>query len=168
MDPRERELRQAITGGDAGLVARLLGEGVDANARIQKTRYTALHLAAEHARPAIVRLLLDAGAAPNAQSKAGQTPLMLSALSQDLGSVRLLLPVSDLGLRASRGLTALFIAQSIHPLRPISAQKISAEIAELIVREPERRGAMALAQAQAQALREELDAGKARAPKMRV
>lgn len=81
---------------------------LDRGAVINKTGWTPLHYAASGADHQVVALLLDKGAAIDAPSPNGSTPVMMAALYGSEASVNLLLVrgadikrKNDLGLRAS-------------------------------------------------------------------
>jgi ankyrin repeat protein len=66
------------------------GAEVDALGRGWMTG-TALHSAVSRLQSDVVRILLEAGASPNARQSAGWTPLHAAAMNGDLASVELLL-----------------------------------------------------------------------------
>ncbi len=77
--------------GEAEEVARLLGQGADANETDRFYGRTALMWAAEQGHPEVAKLLLDKGADVNAKTGEGWTALMSAAVGRDLEVVRLLL-----------------------------------------------------------------------------
>ena len=69
---------------------------------------TALHRAAEYGKPAVVRLLLDAGADPDALGFGGYTPLHRATQNRRVESVELLLQHhAAVGIKTIGGRTAL-------------------------------------------------------------
>lgn len=71
---------------------------------------TALHLAAAFERDAVVKLLLELGAAANATDHRGRTPLHHAAMRGSIRSVIALQRVSNLSHEDDAGQTALAIA----------------------------------------------------------
>lgn len=76
------------TGPD--VVRALVGAGADVNASCGVTRATALHMAARRGHVEIARALLDSGAAVNAQSRTGDTPLQRAIKCRQTGVSQLL------------------------------------------------------------------------------
>src|SRR5262245_47237945 len=70
-------LHSAVSAGNEGVVAVLLGSGADVNAA-QRAGYTALHGAAHNGAAAIADRLLAAGADRSARTDAGRTPADLA------------------------------------------------------------------------------------------
>jgi len=109
--PPVEPLFQAIQKSDAQAVKRLLGRGLDANAR-DAGGTPALMAAVLFADTRCVKLLLDHGADPNAGDKAGATPLMWAV--PDIAKVKLLV-ASGADVNAvskNLGRTPLLIAAS--------------------------------------------------------
>jgi len=71
--PSPSALHHAAGMGDPALIVSLIQKGSDVNGRIGSERETPLHRAVD---AAVVRLLIKAGADPNAKSRRGVTPLM--------------------------------------------------------------------------------------------
>ncbi|HEX8072796.1 MAG TPA: ankyrin repeat domain-containing protein [Pyrinomonadaceae bacterium] len=110
-------LHKAAAVGDAGAVRRLLAEGADVNATAVITEptpnywVTPLMLAAEAGHAAIAHLLLEHGAAVNAQDREGWTPLMRAAAYWHVEVARLLLAYgADVYRKNNTGETALIWA----------------------------------------------------------
>jgi ankyrin repeat protein len=102
------------TGESALMMAALKGQLdwtrrlVDLGAQVNKTGWSPLHYAATGPNPAVVQLLLERGAAVNAESPNRTTPLMMAARYGAEAGVDLLLArgadprrSNDLGLKAS-------------------------------------------------------------------
>jgi len=83
-------LHWAVHYGERETAARLLTAGADPNLRNSATGVTPLSLALGGTDPEIVRLLLEAGADPNALLPDGDTPLMLAARGANPQFVQLL------------------------------------------------------------------------------
>ncbi|MEO3977186.1 ankyrin repeat domain-containing protein [Streptomyces sp. CAU 1734] len=99
----------AVLGGDAESVARLLGAGAPADGTDEDGR-TVLHLASAHGEPAIVELLLAAGADPG---HGDELPLCGAAVWGHEQVVRALLAAgADPDAREEFGDTALSLAVS--------------------------------------------------------
>ena len=81
----------ACTNGSTAFVERLLGAGADVNAREEQKGQTALMWAAAENHVPVVSALIDAGAAVDARSKGGFTPLRFAVRRGHLKVVRLLL-----------------------------------------------------------------------------
>ena len=83
-------LRQAVIKGDLSAASALLAAGADVDAR-DANNNTALHLAADAGRAAMVSLLIQATASLNVKNNAGNTPLHLSAEAGHVAVVSLLI-----------------------------------------------------------------------------
>lgn len=86
---------------------------------------TALHLAADGPGPEFVRLLLQAGADPNAEDGAGQTPMHVAAFSGDCDSLRELLAYGFPDAQDCSGNTPLHLAiyeERIEAIRMLSSR----------------------------------------------
>ncbi len=83
-------LHWVIHYGDLDIAARMLQAGADPNLRSPATGVTPLSLALGGSDPALVSLLLESGADPNAQLTDGDTPLMLAARAAMPAFVQLL------------------------------------------------------------------------------
>jgi uncharacterized protein len=78
---------------------------------------TALHAAAAGSHASIVRMVLEAGADPNARQRHGYTPLHSAAANADLESVEALLAAgADPAARTDDGDTALTLAEKSEDL----------------------------------------------------
>jgi ankyrin repeat protein len=78
---------------------------------------TALHAAAAGSHASIVRMVLEAGADPNARQRHGYTPLHSAAANADLESVEALLAAgADVMARTDDGDTALTLAEKSEDL----------------------------------------------------
>ncbi len=80
---RDEAFVQAGWEGDVPTIKRMLRHGASASARDWFYQDTALHRACRRSHPEAVRVLLDAGADPNAVSDEDLTPLMENARSGD-------------------------------------------------------------------------------------
>ena len=106
--------------GDSEMVEFLLAHGASVDARLDLPDIglesaTPLMVAAEDGFPELVRLLLGRGADPNAQDKAGLTPLMYAAAAIDRGNTEIIEALIAGGARtsvqAAHAETALSLAQ---------------------------------------------------------
>jgi len=88
---RQYNLLAASSNGDVLEVKRLLKEGVDINARFGGDGETSLHRAASAGRVEVARVLLDAGANPNATTSEGATPLLEASYKGYVDIAKLLL-----------------------------------------------------------------------------
>jgi uncharacterized protein len=104
-------LIDAVKSGDAAAVKSLLAEHVPVNAA-SGDGATALHWAAYHDQPALVKMLLAAGADVNAATRVdGETPLFMAAESGDAQIINALIKGGADPNQASRlGTTALMAA----------------------------------------------------------
>src|SRR5262245_37885234 len=75
----ERMLRRAARAGDASGCRRALEAGARPDATSVWARITPLHLGALGGHATVVRLVMSAGANPNARTRRGSTPLLLAA-----------------------------------------------------------------------------------------
>ncbi len=94
-------------------IALLLFHGASTSTQTPDNRRTPLHLAAQHALPAATRLLLSAGADPDACDAGGLTPLHLAAdrRRDSAETVQVLLDAgADANAHDARGRTALWHA----------------------------------------------------------
>jgi ankyrin repeat protein len=104
----ESALMMAALKGHTDWTRRLIERG----AQVNKPGWTPLHYAASGPDTAVVRLLLDRGAAVNAESPNRTTPLMMAAQSGSEASVELLLSRgADPKARNDRGLGAADFAR---------------------------------------------------------
>ncbi|XP_030630269.1 KN motif and ankyrin repeat domain-containing protein 2 [Chanos chanos] len=96
---------------DIKVVQQLMQLG-DVNARVGQVGQTALHLAVRHGRLPIVRLLLEQGANPNVQDRAGTTPLIIACDRGHTEIVKVLLQNADcdVNLTDKGGRSALSLA----------------------------------------------------------
>ena len=110
--------RDAIASGDLESIDRLLGAGVDIDARDEHNQ-TALMNAARDGRTAVAGLLIDRGARLDHTAKYGLTALMLAVLRSNVDVVRMLVGAgADLDVRGTGapgfdGKTALDFAQGL-------------------------------------------------------
>jgi len=104
-------LVEAALAGDEGSVVRMLAVGADVNERDARG-VTALHLAAWIERPAILALLLNAGADVHAVAVGTlETPLHMAGKARDSGIARALLDAgADVDARQATGATPLHTA----------------------------------------------------------
>lgn len=104
----ETPLMIAALKGRLEAVQTLLARG----AMLEREGWTPLHYAASGPAVAVVKLLLDRGARPDARSPNGTTPLMLAARNGSEASVALLLQRgADASLRNEQDLTAADFAR---------------------------------------------------------
>jgi ankyrin repeat protein len=98
---------EAVKAGDPIALAEIIRKDTDLDV-VDSNGMTPLMFAADMKRLDIVKLLLKANVALNAQDKWGQTALMISAGRGDVFSVRSLIAAgANLQLVAKNGLTAL-------------------------------------------------------------
>lgn len=104
-------LREAAERGDGEAVQAELGAGAPIDGA-GRSRWTALHRAADRGHVGVVRLLCEAGANPNIQTETGgDTALHIAASRGDAGSLAELLRVgADPRLKSKNGWTALHAA----------------------------------------------------------
>ncbi len=100
---------------NSAIMRLLLSKGASPNFRLRDDGKTALMLASGNRSSTksrdVVKLLLDYGASVNAESKGGNTALMIASARGNLGTVKLLLKAgSNVGLRNSAGKSALDFA----------------------------------------------------------
>ncbi len=107
-------LHWAAMNGDADLTRMLLFAGANVRATTRLGNYTPLFLAARVGHPAIVPLLVGAGADPKEATRTGTTPLMVAAESGSAATVAALLDagVDPNAVESVRGLNALMFAAS--------------------------------------------------------
>jgi len=90
------------------MVRMLIERGAIIDATSKDRNYTALMDAAQIGELEIAKLLLDANANPNIQSKDGQTALILAVGRQDVSVIEILLKAhSDYNIKDSMGMSAL-------------------------------------------------------------
>eukprot|EP00736_Rhodelphis_marinus_P000323 Rmarinus@m.10819 len=105
-------LHDAAAGGHAAIVACLIQHGAIVNCHSTR-EWTPLHRAAQAGRIEVSRMLLLSGADAALTNSYGEAALFLAArgtTAAHTAVVRLLLPVSDLRHRTTRGETALLVA----------------------------------------------------------
>jgi ankyrin repeat protein len=110
----EDECIGAVVRGDADAMRRAVALGLPVNQHVLENAYTPLHYAVNERRtkPAVVAVLLEAGADVNARTAGalapGRTPLMIAANRGRLDLVRQLLAAgADLHAKAPTGIAAL-------------------------------------------------------------
>lgn len=117
LNKRDKEGREgrtpllwAAAKGQAELVGALLTPGQTA-VDVKQTndqRHSALHLAARHDEPKIIKLLIQSGAKRDAKSDGGWTPLIVAAeAGSELAVDALLTSNANVNARTSSGMTAL-------------------------------------------------------------
>ncbi len=105
----ETPLMMAALKGEAALAAELVAHG----AAVQKEGWSPLHYAATGGNVEIVKLLLSKGAALEARSPNGSTPLMMAARYANEGAVDALLAAgADRSLKNDLGMDASAFAAS--------------------------------------------------------
>jgi len=107
------ELIAAVKQGDARKVAALLEANRASANGPDRGGSTALHHAAAFAPPAIVKLLLDAGARVEVRNRFAQTPLHWAFANRE-NTALLLGAGADVNAQANDGRTALYLAASQH------------------------------------------------------
>jgi uncharacterized protein len=115
------EFIRAVVNGDVAAAERSLALGLPVKKYVYGSKcYTPLHYAVDgRAKPAIVALLLEAGADVNAQTPSksplpGETPLMLAARHGRLDLVKQLLAAgADLHAKTVHGISALAQVQHL-------------------------------------------------------
>lgn len=95
-----------------GIITNLLMQGAAINARTDRTGESSLHLAARYARADAAKILLEAGADPNAQDCTGRTPLHTSVSADAQGVFQILLRnrSTNLNARMNCGTTPMILA----------------------------------------------------------
>ncbi|MGI8730206.1 MAG: ankyrin repeat domain-containing protein [Solirubrobacteraceae bacterium] len=78
---------RAVADGDVERLGERLGDGIEVGARDRDRGYTLLHVAAGQLNLKACRMLLDAGADPNAADRYGNGPLWI-AVFNDRGGVK--------------------------------------------------------------------------------
>jgi len=130
----QKSLQHAADKGDANLVASLIAEGADPNARTENN-WTPLMLATIKGHTEIVQRLLDKGADVNARNNKGWTALMFAVSMGDHDTMRVLFKAKriDTNLTDAEGKTALMQAASENNLdsaRILLAHKADVNIAD--------------------------------------
>lgn len=124
-DSGETPLMMAALKGQVGWMGKLLARG----AEVHRSGWSPLHYAASGPSVAAVQLLLDRGAALNAPSPNGTTPLMMAARYGSEDSARLLLKQgADASLRNEQQLQAADFA------RAQGREKLAADLARAAAR----------------------------------
>jgi len=116
------EFFDAAKRGDAARVHELVAARADLVRAMQPYDKTGLHVAAEHDRVEVARVLLDAGADIEAKTSWGATPLDWAATMGSAGVGDLLLE------RGASGFT-LIVAAALGKLRDVKAMASSADLA---------------------------------------
>lgn len=117
-DPAATRLIEALRTGTPDAIRQLLRAEPEAAKRKGPGGNTPLLFAALYRDPATVKLLLDAGADPNARNDAGATPLMWAVASLD--NTRLLLDAgADPNIKSDEGRTPLSIAAARAGATPV-------------------------------------------------
>jgi len=73
------ELRLAASKGDVQAVQKLIAAGADVNRQLGLPSNSVLNRAIESGKPELVKMVLQAGADPNAKGETGMTALMMAA-----------------------------------------------------------------------------------------
>jgi ankyrin repeat protein len=107
-------LSVAIEEDNAEAIALLLKRGAEVNLKPRTRRYTPpLHTAVAAHKPALLRLLLEAGAEPDAPNERGETPLMYVGSASEEMAVAMVKDLLKAGARVrhvANGRTPLFMA----------------------------------------------------------
>lgn len=94
--------------GDIDTVKNLLSKGADINAKLEGSKWTALHLAAAEGHTEMVELLIERGADVNVKDAVKNDPLRRAAINGHIKIVEILLyHGSNVNARGRYGLTAL-------------------------------------------------------------
>jgi ankyrin repeat protein len=97
--------------GNVDAVSALLGRGANVNARESNRGQTALMWAAAQKHPAVLRVLIEAGADIHARTNGGFTPLLFTVRAGDIESSDILLVAgADIEVVGWRGMTPLLLA----------------------------------------------------------
>jgi cytohesin len=154
-------LHEAVHAGNVEEVRRLIGQGIDLEARTPKGAATALHLAAYFDQPEIAEILVEAGAEVDALGGPQRTPLHVAAMAGSVAVATLLIdngavvnaldsePTSPLGLAVAAGKppTAKLLLErgadvnlelaggttALHGVTHSTVESARAELAELLV-----------------------------------
>ncbi len=111
LDPKAQALLDAVRSGDASAVKKMLRADKSLASTSDASDSTVLMHAAIRGETEIVKLLLDAGADPNAKNKRNGTALLWAIA--DIGTMRLLLDHgADPNVSSIEGRTALYLAAS--------------------------------------------------------
>ncbi len=107
-------LSVAIEEGNADAIALLMQKGADVNFKPQTRRYTPpVHMAVAAQKPALLRLLLEAGARPDAPNESGETPLMYAGFAPGEIGIAMITELLKAGANVrhvANGRTPLFMA----------------------------------------------------------
>lgn len=85
------ELRLAASRGDVQAVEKLIAAGTDVNRQLGLPSNSVLNRAIESGKPDVVKMVLQAGADPNAKGETGMTPLMIATFVGNASVIDVLL-----------------------------------------------------------------------------
>lgn len=116
-------LHQAVYQDEIETARRLIAAGADVRAATRIGAITPLLVAAKNGNPAMIKLLVDAGADPKSANAQGTTALMMAAAAGNAEAVNLLIDKgADVNARESaHGQTALMFASSLNRVAAVKA-----------------------------------------------